>query len=484
MDYFYDGQIRRYVTQFMRIFIGIRYKAGKEVKAIPVSYGDMTRQVANIIKENSENKLPSVPKIACYITGIELDKSRLADASFVSKVQVRERRYDEFYPDDHPEVSLRGTPIYENNQGAGYTVERLMPTPFLLSMRADLWTSNTDQKLQILEQLLVLFNPSLEVQTTDNFIDWTSLTTVYLNNSNWSSRTIPVGVDSDIDITTLDFEIPIFISPPVKVKKLGVVNNIIMNIFSDDGNLLPLSEITFNDGKVYVTPGNYGVLLLKSSTGDDSDNIYDVTVLNPSEALTELRLQVPIRHGDPLDWHQVLSQYEGYRPGISQIRFLQPSGNYIIGTFVINELDSTKLSVSVFEDMLPTNTELMGRTTIDAVIDPQKFNPIEFWEGIENINSGKSRYLILEDIGDEINTDGPDAWKGLTGTDFIASANSIIEWDGINWKVVFDPNTYSGDIVYITNLKTGIQYKWEDSQWLKSFEGEYSAGYWSFDLNP
>ena len=28
MDYFYDGQIRRYITQFMRFFIGFKYQAG------------------------------------------------------------------------------------------------------------------------------------------------------------------------------------------------------------------------------------------------------------------------------------------------------------------------------------------------------------------------------------------------------------------------------------------------------------------------
>jgi len=56
MDYFYDGQIRRYVTQFMRIFIGFQYKTGDgELRHVPVMYGDMTRQVAAIIKENSEN---------------------------------------------------------------------------------------------------------------------------------------------------------------------------------------------------------------------------------------------------------------------------------------------------------------------------------------------------------------------------------------------------------------------------------------------
>ena len=95
MDYFYDGQIRRYVTQFMRIFIGFKYKTGgdnPEERHVPVMYGDLTRQVASIIKDNSENKMSTVPRVACYITGLEMDNDRLSDATFVSKVNIRERR--------------------------------------------------------------------------------------------------------------------------------------------------------------------------------------------------------------------------------------------------------------------------------------------------------------------------------------------------------------------------------------------------------
>ena len=58
-------------------------------------------------------------------------------------------------------------------------------------------------KLQVLEQILCLFNPSLEMQTTDNFIDWTSITVVHLENVQWSSRSVPVGIDTEIDIATL-----------------------------------------------------------------------------------------------------------------------------------------------------------------------------------------------------------------------------------------------------------------------------------------
>ncbi len=106
--------------------------------------------------------------MAVYITGLEMDNARLSDASYVNKLNIRERAYDS----DGNE--------YLNTEGKNYTVERIMPTPYMLRVNVDIWSSNTDQKLQIMEQILSLFNPSLEIQTTDNYIDWTSLTSVYL----------------------------------------------------------------------------------------------------------------------------------------------------------------------------------------------------------------------------------------------------------------------------------------------------------------
>jgi len=124
-------------------------------------YGDADRQAAHIIKQNSENTTLGAPRIAVYITELELDTSRLGDATYVGKINVRERAVDS------------STGEYISTQGDNYTVERLMPTPYKLTLKADIWSSSTDQKLQILEQILMLFNPSLEIQTTDNYVDWT-----------------------------------------------------------------------------------------------------------------------------------------------------------------------------------------------------------------------------------------------------------------------------------------------------------------------
>jgi len=373
MQFFYDGQIRRYVTQFMRIFIGFKTQAGDgTLRQIPVMYGDMTKQVASIIKENSENKMPSVPRIACYITGIEIARDRLSDSSFVSKLNIRERAY----------TTANGNIEYENYQGGGYTVERLMPTPYKLTMKADIWTSNTDQKLQVMEQILMLFNPSLEIQTTDNYIDWTSLSVVDLTGTNFTSRTIPVGSADDIDICSLDFEMPIWISPPTTVKKLGVVKNIIMNIFGEQGDVSDLSGILFNDPNAQATstPGNFGVLLLKANNNQPYD--YNVEVLDANEAVSETGLEAPTKQSYRIDWYKVLELYGGYQPGISQIFFRQPDGNELGGTFTVNEVDPSFIVVTIDPDTIPTNS----LAPITAIIDPYKFNPVASFGSKANIH--------------------------------------------------------------------------------------------------
>jgi len=142
MQFFYDGQIRRYLTQIIRLLSNFSYQDGDgQLRQIPVTYGDLTRQVASIIRDNRENKVPSAPRMAVYITGIELDRQRLSDASYVNKVNIRERAYDS----DGQE--------YLNEQGKNYTVERLHPAPYTLSVNADIWATNTEMKLQIMEQI-------------------------------------------------------------------------------------------------------------------------------------------------------------------------------------------------------------------------------------------------------------------------------------------------------------------------------------------
>jgi hypothetical protein len=405
MDFFYDGQIRRYVTQFMRVFIGFKYQAGdKEERLVPVMYGDLTRQVASIIKDNSENKMPTVPRISCYITGLELDTSRLADSTFVSKVNIRERTYED----------VAGQRVYGTEQGAGYTVERLMPTPFKLKVKADVWTSNTDQKLQLLEQILILFNPSLEVQTTDNYVDWTSLSVIYLTSTNFSSRSIPQGTDTDIDIASLEFEMPIYISPPTKVKKLGVVRAVINNMFSNTGDAVNINNLIYNDSDIQTVAEykRYGIVMLKADNGVSGD--YNISIVDVGQAVLDAGLDLPPEKiGKKLDWQLVLDQYGGYKEGVSRITFKQPNGSELVGSITVNPVDPTLLVVSMDMDTVPGNTLITtgrypdntvytsvrsaSKGTIDAIINPYNFNPLTTYGTKANYPVGL-RYLMLDDL--------------------------------------------------------------------------------------
>jgi len=496
MQHFYDGQIRRYITQTIRVLSNftVRYGDGTLVR-VPVMYGDADRQVASIIRQNSENKINSVPRMSVYISGLELDRNRLGDPSYVGKVHVREREINNSNP---------ANPVYTTGQGRNYTVERLMPTPFKLSLKCDIWTANTEQKLQLMEQILVLFNPSLELQTTDNYIDWTSLTILNLGQVNWSSRTVPVGNDTPIDIASLNFDTPIWISPPAKVKHLGVITKIITSLY--DG--ATIDKNTYIEGLGQPLAGsetNMGQMLTRDvvTITDYNIQVYNnqAILLHKTESSIprEPTLDIPVRQGTPIDWESVFQKYPNkYTAGSSSLYLIQPNGTEIVGTVAISPLDPTILTVSWDYDTLNTNTGIdsngnldtdpgynagasyrsSSTGTFDAIIDPQKVYP---GHGMQDVNAG-DRFLIIEDIGSEINTDGPDAWKSTTNVDFVARANDIIEWTGTAWNVIFDANQESDTLLYQTNIYTGVQYVWNGVFWAKSFEGEYKAGAWRLDL--
>jgi len=488
MQYFYDAQIRRYLIQTIRVLSNftVRYSDGT-LRQIPVMYGDSDRQAATIINQNSENTLRSVPRIAVYITGLDIDRDRLSDASFVGKVHVRERAVENGQ--------------YTSGQGRNYTVERLMPTPFKLTMKCDIWASNTDQKLQILEQLLVLFNPSLELQTSDNYLDWTSLSVLNLNNVNWSSRTVPVGTDSQIDVATLTLDTPIWISPPAKVKHLGVITKIITSLY--DASVTDNNTYIEGLGQPLVPAQTTLSSLLARDVVTITD--YDLQVYNgrgillprsESSIPREPTLDVPVRQGNTsISWLEVFEKYPGkYTAGSSTLYVMQPNGTEIVGTVAVDPLDEFTLMVNWDSDTYPSDTLIdssglmlgdqgfdqnSARGTFDAIIDPTKVYP---GNGISNLVAG-DRFLIIEDI---IDTSANDVSARAWGT-FVAKANDIIEWTGTAWQVIFEAAQETDTLIWQTNIyksqaNTRIQFVWNGVQWAKSFEGEYTVGQWRLEL--
>jgi len=469
--FFYDSQIRKYLLQFTRIISGFQVEYGNETNGVnqatllrvPVRYGDASRNAQTILQENSASMMPSTPMMTFYISALEYARDRLQEPYHVNNISVRQRRYDP------------ATETYDTTQGNAFTVERLMPVPYKLTLNLDIWTSNTNQKLQLFEQISTLFNPSLEIQATDNYIDWSSLSVLYLDSVTWTSRTIPQGTENPIDVMTLKFSAPIWISSPAKIKKLGVIERVIAGIFDAQGDAV--DAITNNDlllgTRQMFTPWNYKLVII-----DNKIQCLQNPTIVPNGSYEDLDPTAIVADSNLL-WPAVLNAYGAFRPGISQIRLNRPAiaapdtANSIIGTIVVDPTDDRLVLFSVDPDSAPQNT----LAPIDAIIDPLASGP---GAGLPAPVLG-IRYLLTESTGAYDNYGNPSAWLGTDDQPLVALANNIIEWDGSRWRVLFVSQDETA-AQYVSNMTTGTQYEWTGAEWIKSYQGVYPPGAWSLVL--
>ena len=450
-QYFYDNQIRRFLIQFARIFSnwyvtkGTDPNGNKILVRVPIMYGDQSRQVSNVIANNSPSNLPAAPLMSFYISGLEYNQKWMQDPTFVDKTTVRQRAYNE------------DTRTFEQTQGQAFSVERIMPTPYTLRITVDVWTTNYNQKLELIEQLGTIFNPGLELQSTDNFIDWTSLSTVFQESLSWSSRSIPQGTGNPIDILSWKFYMPIWLSNPMKLKKMGVIHKIIASIFKGS----ELTDMQDDDlllgTRQKITPYGYKLLLI----GNQLQILPAAEPFYPSN----VDLELPPSPDTNIYWSGVLNMYGQIKPGISQIWLENPyMQTEIVGTIALNPLDDRVLIYNIDPDTLPQNT----LDAVDMVVNPLQRGP---GAGLPAAAIGQ-RYLIVENIGGNSTTI---AWGNL-----VANANDIVEYNGSNWYVSFDSET-STSVQYVTNLNTSVQYRYVNSEgvWMKSYEGWYDQGDYS-----
>lgn len=453
-QFWYDQQIRRYLLQFVRIFNGFQIQSGQKnaggtssqvYRTVPMRYADMSRMVAHVLRGNTENALNSTPFMTCHVANLNVARERRHDPKLISSQQIQERKYD----------SLNDQ--YTAELGNTYTVDRYMPVPYDLTINVDIWSSNTEQKLQILEQILTLFNPTVEIQANTNPLDWTNITVVELIDIQWSSRSVPQGVDSQLDISTLIFQVPIWINPPAKVKKQSIIHSIINRIHLDDNltdleydkNMQDFFEQFSNLEEIVVTPQDAQI----NVTGNT------VSLLNA--------------HGinEGYSWKEFFEQYGEFQASTSKLKLrrsenIEDSTQDIVGTIAYNPTNDNQLIFTIDSATLPTNTQ----NAVLKIIDPQKNYP---GDGTLAGQQAGQRYLIINDINQ-----GSQNWGTV-----VASANDIIEFDGIQWQVSFDASVNGSTVQYVTNTATNFQYKWTGTEWIDTYQGTYKPGYWILNLS-
>lgn len=203
MAYFYTHQFHKHVIQFMEIFRDLQVKTGigkdgvEKFIDVPVAYGSKDRVTASILAGNTQNKPLRLPTMSAYLQGVAIANDRFKGIDTERKTTHMPR--GGLFPDD---VTL---------------VVQLMPVPYRLSMQLVIYSSNINTHLQILEQILILFNPSIQIQTSDAAYDMGKITTVELKDIGMEEN-YPIGTDRRVITTQLTFDVIMYLTAPTQVR--------------------------------------------------------------------------------------------------------------------------------------------------------------------------------------------------------------------------------------------------------------------------
>ncbi len=220
--YYYDEQFKKFITQFSAIFSGLQVMTGKretgsiEVLDVPIRYGSIDRVVASIKGANTQNKVLTLPIMSSYLLGIDLAPERRKGVGAEDRKTYLPA--GGVYPDDL-KVSVR-----------------TMPIPYNLTFELAIYASNTDQMFQILEQILIVFDPTLQIQMNDSEFDWSRNCNIELTGLS-PEENYPIGPERRIIVWNLNFTMGVWITPPMDVKK-EIVQKIIIRYTESDGFVL------------------------------------------------------------------------------------------------------------------------------------------------------------------------------------------------------------------------------------------------------
>lgn len=240
-DYWYDEQIKRYVNQFCAIFQGMYVKVGKTASrdeamiSVPIVMGSQDRVAAAAATGHTQNRQIRLPMMSVYIPNYAIAMDRMKGTKFVSR---------EVY-----------VPIGDLPQN-GQVVYQRRAVPYDLTMDLSIFTSNKDQQFQILEQIFMIFDPSLQIQTSDGYFDASKIVTVDLVSVS-NEENFPPGTEQSNLVITITFKVDAYITTPADIR-----TNIITKIINR------ISAINDNDiGTVHSNGSNNG------SIGDIYDQL-------------------------------------------------------------------------------------------------------------------------------------------------------------------------------------------------------------------
>lgn len=218
-----NKQIERFLGQFMRAISGFQVRDGvmrngsDNMRRVPVVYQSMSRIASNIMNNRDGFSGGSLPIIGVVLTGITLDKEK--------------RRSNK-----HEQYTL-ARPIGGNDE----MVTTLFGPPILMEVEASVFASSKSELYEIIEQMLLVFNPRLSLLLKDEKFDPNYITEITLTTVG-DEINIPISTESAMNICNLTFEIPVSIYYPHK-RSETFIKEIIANIKTDDSDFVITSEV-------------------------------------------------------------------------------------------------------------------------------------------------------------------------------------------------------------------------------------------------
>ena len=203
-DYYYGAQIRRYIAQFSQVFAGMYVTVGKNKNAgtnryvrVPIVYGSPDKVVASIKSEHVQNKPPRLPLFSIKLESISINMDRKSGTNTEYRNVV--------FP--------AGGDITKDMK----TLYRSKPLPYNFTFGVTAYTTNSDQMFQLLEQILMLFDPLLQFQTSDARYDWTKIVDAELTGISIDDNR-SADTDGRIMQVSFDFEVRLYMAPPANIK--------------------------------------------------------------------------------------------------------------------------------------------------------------------------------------------------------------------------------------------------------------------------
>jgi hypothetical protein len=248
--FFYTGQIRRILVQFSAIFSEMQVSVGKNnnfdqqtnLMTVPIKIGSMDRVVAAIMANNTQNTMIRAPIMASNMMGIEPAYEYIKGRNQISRETV--------------------FPVGGTLPDDGKVVYKYMPSPYWIHTELAILATNELQHQQMLEQILLLFNPDLQIQLSDAYDDWTKISHVELTSVGLDTP-YPSETDRRLITTRFNFRVMCYLSPPMNIKD-NYVKKIKLRISSLQ------SSDDFNDYTLFDVPG----------TDDEYTTIADVSKMH------------------------------------------------------------------------------------------------------------------------------------------------------------------------------------------------------------